>query len=172
MTFKVWGVPLYSSTELLKKFKGSTLWPDVSGDTVIVIGADTMVFARNEKLLSAKKLYLCVDVPIVLKGACIPLNGAVYQNFRHMRVPLKKTEPEPWTPNPTLNAVQVLERNAKRVTGLVKAKGGDKGLKSMSPWHEALNKIKGSEATKRKTKGGKAGTEVDADEVKVIERDE
>lgn len=174
MNCKVWGVPLYSSIELLEKFKGSTLFPDVSGKVVIVPGADTLMWLHSKKLLT-DKLYLCIDSPILLRGAGLPLNGAQYQSLGlYFRAPLKKSDPEPWSPSKVFNAVQVLSRNAKRVENLVEIhkKTSGKGIKSMTPWHKALNKVKDAEFQKRKDKG--AGVKEEQDEAVTVakERDE
>lgn len=149
---KAWGVPLYTSSELLKKVKGSTLFPDTSGEHVIVVGADVFVWAKATKKLSEKKLFLVVDTPIILRGCGLELNGVIYQLYgRYAKAPLTKKPPaEGWT-LPNLNAGDVLKRNAKRINNLVTQSKGAV-LKSKHPFNEALRKLKEADAAKRKAK--------------------
>jgi hypothetical protein len=149
---KAWGVPLYTSTELLKKFSGSTLFPDTSGETVVVVGADVFVWAKATKKLSSSKLFLVVDTPIICRGTGLELNGVVYQLYgRYGKAPLVKKPPkEGWT-LPNLNAGDVLKRNAKRINNLVEASKGAV-LKSKKPFNEALRSVKEADAAKRKAK--------------------
>jgi hypothetical protein len=157
---KAWGVPLYTSIELLKKFKGSTLFPDTSGDTVIVVGADTFIWAKATKKLDDKTLYLVIDTPIICRGAGLELNGVVYQIYgRYCKAPLTKKPPSDSWSLPKLNSGEVLKRNAKRIENLVKMSKGAV-LKSKHPFNTALQKVKGADTAKRKAKkAGKAEDE-------------
>lgn len=149
---KAWGVPLYTSAELLYKFKGSTRFPDITGDTVIVVGADTFVWAKAKKLLTGKKLYLVVDSPIILRGCGLELNGIVYLQYgRYTKAPLKHKPPETDWSLPQLNSGEVLKRNAKRIENLVKMSKGSV-LKSKHPFNTALSMVKEADAAKRKAK--------------------
>ena len=152
MSIKAWGVPLYTSDELLKKFKGSTLFPDTSGDTVVIVGADTFVWGKATKRIGSKKLYLVVDTPIICRGTGLELNGVVYQPYgRYAKAPLKKKAPEGDWSLPELNSGEVLKRNAKRIENLVKLSKGAV-LKSKHPFNTALAKVKEADAAKRKAK--------------------
>lgn len=157
---KAWGVPLYTSAELLEKFKGSTLFPDTSGDTVVVVGADVFVWAKATKKLSTSKLFLVVDTPIICRGAGLELNGTVRQAYgRYTKAPLTRKPPKEGWSLPQLNAGEVLKRNAKRINNLVKLSKGSV-LKSKHPFNAALLKVKEDEAAKRKAKKtGKAEDE-------------
>jgi hypothetical protein len=167
---KAWGVPLYTSTELLEEFKGSTLFPDTSSDTVIVVGADTFVWAKATKKIGPKKLYLIVDTPIICRGAGLELNGIVYQPYgRYMKAPLKHKPPESEWALPQLNSGEVLKRNAKRIQNLVKMSKGAV-LKSKHPFNTALSKVKEADAAKRKAK--KAEKAEDETPQLAAERDE
>lgn len=149
---KAWGVPLYTSSELLKKFKGSTLFPDTSGDTVVVVGADVFVWAKATKKLSSSKLFLVVDTPIICRGTGLQLNGVVYQLYgRYGKAPLTKKPPAEGWELPALNSGEVLKRNAKRINNLVTASKGTV-LKSKKPFNDALREVKAKDAAKRKAK--------------------
>jgi hypothetical protein len=167
MKLKVWGVPLHTSTEVLKKFKNSSLWPDCKASTVVIVGADTLVYAIGTKKLKDSKLYLVIETPIILRQMGIPLNGALYQGLGiYNKTTLKTKDPEPWVPNKELNTVQVMARNAKRIDGLVKLSKG-KLLEASGNWLDNLNKVKDKEADKRK-----AAKEEVEEPVTLEERDE
>lgn len=149
---KAWGVPLYTSAELLLKFKGSTLFPNMSGETVVVVGTDVFVWAKATKKLTHDKVYLVVDTPILCRGAGLPLNGVTYLPYgRYAKAPLTKKLPKEGWSLPDLNSGEVLKRNAKRVNNLVKQSSGAP-LKSKLPFNEALREVKAKDAAKRKAK--------------------
>lgn len=168
---KAWGVPLYTSAELLKKFKDSTLFPDTSGDTVVVVGADVFVWAKATKKLSSSKLYLIVDTPIICRGTGLQLNGVVYQLYgRYGKAPLTKKPPADGWELPALNSGEVLKRNAKRINNLVTASKGAV-LKSKKPFNEALRNVKEADAAKRKAKKAEKEAEDEAPQL-AAEREE
>lgn len=148
---KAWGVPLYTSAELLEKFD-ATLFPDTSGDNVVVVGADTFVWAKATGKVKPGKLFLIIDTPIICRGAGLELNGVVYQLYgRYGKAPLTKKPPKSDWSLPALNSGEVLKRNAKRIQNLVKLSKGAV-LKSKHPFNTALQKVKEADAAKRKAK--------------------
>lgn len=148
---KAWGVPLYTSAELLEKFS-ATLFPDTSGDNVVVIGADTFVWGKATGKIKPGKLYLVVDTPIICRGAGLELNGCTYQLYgRYAKSPLTKKPPKSDWSLPKLNSGEVLKRNAKRIENIVKMSKGAV-LKSKHPFNTALQKVKEADAEKRKAK--------------------
>ena len=138
MRILAWGTPLYTSTELQEELKSATVFPDVSGPQVIIVGADTLVFARDKNKLTTDTVYFVIDTPGILKGAGLPLNGcSVLPYGRYTKATLiKKAPKEPWV-LPDLISGGLLERNALRVDSLFK-QSKKLGVGKKGSWHKRL----------------------------------
>jgi hypothetical protein len=140
---------MYTSAEVKEKFSGdASVFPNTTGEIVIVVGADVFTYAVAKKMVEEDKLYMVIDSPILLRGAGLQMNGVLSLPYgRHFKAPLSKKPPRRrWAFPNGMNAGQVLKRNAKRIDKLVKDSKG-KALKSGAmPFHDALIAVKKTNA--------------------------